>query len=443
MHKILVMNRGNIIAKNIKIGEGGFGAVYLSKLDPTSVIKICKVDPASDTADKLLLLSEMLLSLSKENIIPQFRGIIVFDDDETNEYYGIKMKKYDSDLTSFIKKKCGNLNIYKNKIESNIIRLYDKLLRLNYLCCDIKLSNIVITENRIENKIEIRLIDLDYLFCRKIDNNKKLTSRSMQNILLLYQLILHIQTYCLCSSRNEDKFYLFDNLISDIMRPNYNFKDIKHFHLESIKMDEEYIKNVNNHINNDWDLAIFNMDELIIRLTELYTIIIDYDIKDFMHYIVGDKIFENLNSNYSKEKLFKICEDIFTNSLIFTYTIFWYLYLIYINKQYLFCALGPLKPVIIKPPIRKGKPPIQQRKQFPKQKRPHKPLDVLDSDRTNKPLDVLDSDRTNKPSDLPDTDMILTENESQLIAKKQLIEKALILAQEKKKERKEKKTLVF
>ena len=161
------------------------------------VIKIINNTRINKT--KLDELTHFLNIMSNKKIIPEFNSIVTFEDEKYA--YGIIMEKYHSDLEKYIDTICKSehnkdkLDSIKRDIETKLINLYSELLNLGYVCSDIKLQNIVISD--INGNLDIRLIDIDNDFCYKTKNlikMKLLLFYYYINLYFIFKFIIRVKT---------------------------------------------------------------------------------------------------------------------------------------------------------------------------------------------------------------------------------------------------------
>jgi hypothetical protein len=212
--KIIKLTKINpSIQNNLRIGNeinhGSYGTIYSHGLYDDLVIKeIINTEKFSS----ILFLVIILNVLNMYKLVPEVKNIYY----ETSIYnyksynkIDIIMAKYTSNLKIFFN------NIFEDKyrdiVYEQISKLLLRLYKLNLICADIKLLNIVINY---ENKIDIKLIDIEMDFCDCL-NNKHL---NYDNALLFVNFYLH-----LLNLQSKDKLLKLGDTYKQFYKLLYDF----------------------------------------------------------------------------------------------------------------------------------------------------------------------------------------------------------------------------
>ena len=212
--KIIKLTKINpSIQNNLRIGNeiyrGGYGRIYSHGLSDNLVIKeIINTEKLSS----ILFLVIILNVSNMYKLVPEVKDIYyetsIYNYKSYNKIY-IIMAKYTSNLKIFFN------NIFEDKyrdiVYEQISKLLLRLYKLNLICSDIKLLNIVINY---ENKIDIKLIDIELDYCDCL-NNKHL---NYDKALLFVNFYLH-----LLNLESKDKLLKLGDTYKQFYKLVYDF----------------------------------------------------------------------------------------------------------------------------------------------------------------------------------------------------------------------------
>jgi hypothetical protein len=221
---------------------GAFGKIYLGKYNGIScLIKVSYDDILNATClDYKNLFIELNNIMSQNKIIPtifSYNYISDFDTIQTsnkiyekNEYidkinfnsyqciYIMCMEQYAYDLHDIY---MNNL-LEKNKviIETKLMEMFNKLIKLKYFFVDIKLENIVV--NLIDKNVsDLKIIDIDPKFCLSYDtlfDMSILEESDINNLIMaIYKQIFYFRSASILFENNESIIEIF-NRFSAILK---------------------------------------------------------------------------------------------------------------------------------------------------------------------------------------------------------------------------------
>jgi hypothetical protein len=225
---------------------GTFGHIYLGKYNDNSCLIKVSYDyiPDMTCLDYKKLFIELNAIMTQHEIIPNIFSYNYIDDFETiqtpdkiyekSEYidkintsyseciYILCIEQYTYDLFDLYK---NNLLI-KNKVivEERLIGIFNKLARLKFFFADMKLENIVIRLTEDENVSDLKIIDIDPIFCLPYDAlfEISITNETEINelIMIIYKQIFHFRSASILFENNTSiiKFY---NKFSSILKIKY------------------------------------------------------------------------------------------------------------------------------------------------------------------------------------------------------------------------------
>jgi hypothetical protein len=243
--------------------NGTYGSVYDGIINGKNCIVKISHDNLHNydfnTYDKCLLYENEFLNLSmllmKHKIIPHiflFKCLSNFDylvfkkkqydndkfnnsiNTQYNEYvYVLCTEKYDCDLFKLYENNILEKN--KNIIELKLLELFIKLGNIKYIYTDMKMENVVVRLDKYENVIDVKIIDMDPIFCLSFSDffQKKtelIYDNVINNVVLLYKYIFYKRSNHVLFDNIDDFANIYNDVFSKVKLNSTNKNAIYNMH---------------------------------------------------------------------------------------------------------------------------------------------------------------------------------------------------------------------